>query len=56
MINIIGSKEMKAFGAELDRDIHIPFVIGITFTKSTEFDDKTYIPGIVRIPKDFKIK
>ena len=54
MINIVGCKEMKAFGAELNRDMLLPFMSGIAFTRTINFEDDKFIPNIVRIPKNSK--
>ena len=54
MINIFGCKEMKAFGAELNRDMLLPFMIGFAFTQTIDVDENKYIPNMVRILKIFK--
>ena len=56
MINILGCKEMKAFGAELNRDMLLPFMIGIAFTQTIDVDENKYIPNMVRILKISKIE
>ena len=54
MINIIGCKEMEIFGAQLNRDMLLPFITGIAFTHTVDIDENKYIPNMVRIPKGSK--
>ena len=54
MINIVGCKEMESFGARLNRDMLLPFMSGIAFTRTVEIDEEKYIPNMVRIPKNTK--
>ena len=56
MINIVGCKEMEAFGARLNQDMLLPFMSGIAFIRTIEIDEEKYIPGIVRIPKNSKYR
>ena len=55
-VNIVGSVGIDEFGAKYQKGYPIPYVKGIVLAHIHGLKGSCFIPGIVRIPKDFEQK